>query len=269
MTTTPEKKRVSLGDRWRQIGARGAIESVLEQALATLPNIRQPRLRILAGSIQTEMEGAMGSINEVSVHVQRLPEKIWPQVARIMRRSPTMVAAMQQGKVPRAFDRLLLRVSGESVFPDPRRVTHGCTCGALESPCPHVLALHELFARRLDERPYELLQLRGVDLRYLLEEAQKTAAEADLPPLSFGSVEEPVLFPEGEEAELDSALGDGEVRDLLATHQPQLVPHVDVALVAYLDSAFGEDGDSGEGGSPDPDTGDESANHAGVSVDGT
>jgi uncharacterized Zn finger protein len=233
-SSRPDRKRVSLGERWRQIGARDAAESVLEQSLATLPSIRHPKLRIRPGSIQTEMEGAMGSINEVSIHTSRLPDKIWPQVARIMRRSPSMVAAMQQGRVPRAFDRLLLRVCGESVFPDPRRVTHGCTCGSPESPCIHVLALHELFARRLDERPYELLGLRGVDLRSLLEDAQREPAEGELPPLAFGAVEEPVLFPEAEESELDGALSVGEVRDLLATHQRQIAPHVDAALSAYV-----------------------------------
>ena len=129
-----DRRPISLGERWRREANRGAEDPVLEQALATLPQVRHPHIRILGGSIRAEMEGVMGAINEVSIHAPTLPGKIWPQVARVMRRSKSMLEALSQGRVPRSFDRLVARIGGESVFPEARRVSSACTCGALEMP---------------------------------------------------------------------------------------------------------------------------------------
>ena len=89
-----------------------------------------------------------------------------------MRRSQSMRDALRKGLVPRSFDRLVARIANEPVFPESRKVTYACTCSE-EKPCRHILALHELFARRLDQSPWELLTLRGVPLRDLLEQAER------------------------------------------------------------------------------------------------
>lgn len=209
------KRSMTLGERWRREANRGVDDRRLEQALAALPSIRQPAVRIQAGAIRTELEGSMGSINEVTIHAPPLPKKIWPQVARVLRRSSKMLAALSEGRVPRSFDRLIARIAGEPLFPEARRVTFACTCGAPEQPCRHVLALHELFARRLEDRAWELLSLRGVDLRELLEQAKRTTPNEDLPPLAYGATEEPVLFPEGEDGDLDYVLSRGQTASLL------------------------------------------------------
>ena len=140
-------------------------------ALEALPSIRKPMVRIRPGSIRCEMEGAMGSIHEVSLQIRTLPQRDWPTLIRVLRRSKTIIEALENGRVPRSFDRLVARIVGEPLFPDARSVTFGCSCDLPEKPCRHVLALHELFARRLDEKPYEILQLRGVDLHATLAKA--------------------------------------------------------------------------------------------------
>jgi uncharacterized Zn finger protein len=233
-----ERRPVSLGERWRREANRGVDSQELERALAMLPSIRHPVLRIQGGSIHAEMEGSMGSINEVSIHVPTLPGRIWPQVARVLRRSPTMLEALDEGKVPRSFDRLVARIAGESLFPDARRVSSACTCGSPEEPCRHVLALHELFARRLDDRPWELLRLRGVLLADLLARAHSSAPDPDLPPLAFGASEEPVLFPEGEEGDLDFALSEGQVLSLLGLLPASVHQAVRSALEDYAAAAL-------------------------------
>ena len=229
-----ERRPISLGERWRREANRGVDTHELEKALAMLPSIRHPLLRVLGGSIHAEMEGAMGSINEVSIHTPTLPGRIWPQVARVLRRSSTMLDALGKGRVPRSFDRLVARIAGESLFPDARRVSSACTCGAPEAPCRHVLAMHELFARRLDDRPWELLTLRGVDSRELLNRAQSSEPDPDLPPLAFGADEEPVLFPEGEEGDLDFVLSQGQVASLLGIWPLSVHDAARAALDDYL-----------------------------------
>ena len=172
--STGERKSVSLGERWRREATRDIDDQRLAAALEALPSIRKPMVRIRPGGIGAEMEGAMGSIHEVSLQIRTLPMKEWPTLIRVLRRSKSIIEALEQARVPRSFDRLVARVLGEPLFPDARSVTYGCSCDLQEVPCRHVLALHELFARRLDEKPWELLMLRGVDLHGTLAKVKQT-----------------------------------------------------------------------------------------------
>ena len=236
-----EPRAMSLGDRWRRITSSGVQDHTLELALASLPSIRSPRVRIEAGSISAELEGAMGALHEVSIRVPPLPSRIWSQAVRVMRRSASMLEALRAGRVPRSFDRLVARVAGEALLPEARRVTSACTCSEVDSPCRHVLALHELYARRLDDKPWELLLLRGVNLRDLLDRASRPPAEGELPPLPFGCREEPVLFPEGADGELDDPFEAGQIRSLLGAHQSGQVETVSRMIDAYAASPTAAD----------------------------
>ena len=227
-----ERKPVSLSERWRREATRGIDENLLEEAVETMPTIRQSLVRINRGSIHAELEGLMGSIHEVDIHAPVLPNKIWPQVASVLRRSASMLEALGQGRVPRSFDRLVARIAGEPIFPEARRVTYACTCSDPDRPCRHILAVHELFARRLETKPWELLIMRGVDLGTLLDQARRGGGE-DLPPLAFGAREEPILFPECEEGDLENILSPGQTRRLLGVMSPQVEAAVHDAILAY------------------------------------
>lgn len=224
---------VTLGQRWRRDASRSVDDKTLAHALAAMATIR--KLRIQGGAISGEVEGAMGSINEVSIHVPVLPGRIFPLLARVLRRSATVVEALGQGRVPRSFDRIVVRIAGESIFPETRRIASACTCGSPEQPCRHILALHELFARRLEDRPWELLTLRGINLADLLARARSATPDDSMPALAFGADEEPVLFPEGEEGNLDQTLTLEQVASLLGVVQPRVVEAVEQALRAYLE----------------------------------
>ena len=233
--STERKSPVSLGERWRREATRGVDDQRLAAALELLPSIRKPMVRIRPGSLRAEMEGAMGSIHEVSVQIRTLQQKEWPTVIRVLRRSRSIIEALEQGRVPRAFDRLVARIVGEPLFPESRRVTFGCSCDLPEQPCRHVLALNELFARRLDERPYEMLILRGIDLHDLLAKVKKTGIDPDLPPLAFGAPEEPVLYPEAEDADLDSTLSHAQIRWLLGQVSARTVEAALVTLQKFAE----------------------------------
>lgn len=225
-----ERKAVSIGERWRREATRGVDDARLAAALDALPSIRKPMVRIRAGSIRAEMEGSMGSIHEVSLQIRTLPQKDWPTLVRVLRRSKSIVEALENGRVPRSFDRLVARIIGEPLFPDARSVTYGCSCDLPEKPCRHVLALHELFARRLDEKPYEVLMLRGVDLHALLAKVHQSTPDGDLPPLAFGVPEEPVLYPDAEDADLGQGLTTSQVKWFVGDISARLVDAVLQAL---------------------------------------
>jgi uncharacterized Zn finger protein len=240
-----ERKPVSLSERWRREATRDIDQELLNEAVETMPTIRQSLVRINKGSIQAELEGLMGSIHEVNIHAPVLPSKIWPQVAMVLRRSASMLEALSQGRVPRSFDRLVARIAGEPIFPESRRVTFACTCSESDSvhPCRHILAVHEMFARRLEIKPWELLVMRGVDLGGLLEQARRATGE-DPPPLAFGASEEPILFPEGEEGDFENVLTAGQSRRLLGVTSPQVSEAVRLAIEAYANADIVEDGGS-------------------------
>lgn len=228
-----ERKPVSLSERWRREATRDIDPTLLEEAVETMPTIRQSLVRINRGSIHAELEGLMGSIHEVNIHAPVLPTKIWPQVASVLRRSASMLEALGQGRVPRSFDRLVARIAGEPIFPESRRVTYACTCSDPDRPCRHILAVHELFARRLETKPWELLIMRGVDLHGLLDMARKGSGE-DLPPLAYGASEEPILFPEGEDGDLENTLTPGQTRRLLGVNTRHVGGSVQKALDLYV-----------------------------------
>jgi hypothetical protein len=238
--SNPERKPVSLSERWRREATRDIDNNLLEEAVETMPTIRQSLVRINKGSIHAELEGMMGSIHEVHIHAPVLPSKIWPQVASVLRRSASMLEALSQGRVPRSFDRLVARIAGEPIFPEARRITFACTCSGPDRPCRHILAIHELFARRLETKPWELLIMRGVDLRGLLDMARKGTGE-DLPPLAYGASEEPILFPEGEEGDLENILTPGQSRRLLGVMSSQVEVAVQRALQVYVESGAEEE----------------------------
>ena len=239
-----ERKPVSLSERWRREATRGIDPGLLEEAVAMMPTIRQSQVRINKGSIHAELEGLMGSIHEVHIHAPVLPSRIWPQVSSVLRRSSSMLEALSQGRVPRSFDRLVARIAGEPIFPEARRVTFACTCSDPDRPCRHILAVQELFARRLETKPWELLIMRGVDLAALLDQARRGSGE-DLPPLAFRAREEPILFPEGEEGDLENTLTPGQSRRLLGVHTPQIEAAVGAALQAYLEACQPDPNGSG------------------------
>ena len=229
-----------MSERWRREATRDIDNNLLEEAVETMPTIRQSLVRINKGSIHAELEGMMGSIHEVHIHAPVLPSKIWPQVASVLRRSASMLEALSQGRVPRSFDRLVARIAGEPIFPEARRITFACTCSGPDRPCRHILAIHELFARRLETKPWELLIMRGVDLRGLLDMARKGTGE-DLPPLAYGASEEPILFPEGEEGDLENILTPGQSRRLLGVMSSQVEVAVQRALQVYVESGAEEE----------------------------
>ena len=68
-----ERRPVSLSERWRREATRDIDEERLNEAVETMPTIRQSLVRINKGSVHAELEGLMGSIHEVNIHAPVLP----------------------------------------------------------------------------------------------------------------------------------------------------------------------------------------------------
>ena len=106
-----ERRAITLGQRWRREANRGVDDRKLEQTLATLPSIRQPTLRVRAGSIHAEMEGAMGSINEVSTCAGDPWVATAPRIAKLLDSVPPEVNRTSSSAQPSNFATRALAVS--------------------------------------------------------------------------------------------------------------------------------------------------------------
>ena len=90
-----------------------------------------------------------------------------------------------------------------------------------------------MFARRLDDRPWELLTLRGVDFHNLLDASSKAPDPAELVALAFDAREEPIIAPDGDGVELEPTLTSLQVRRLLATDQDAKLKDVLAVIETY------------------------------------
>ena len=97
------------------------------------------------------------------------------------------------------------------------------------------------------------LMLRGVDLHDTLTRVKQTEPDADLPPLAYEVPEEPVLYPDAEDADLDQSLGSAALRWLVGDVSPRAVEASLQALSAL----------SSEPPAPADAAGEESANEPG------
>ena len=78
--------------------------------------------------------------------------------------------------------------------------------------------------------------LRGIDLQGLLTKVKQTEPDADLPPLAYGVPEEPVLYPDAEDADLDQSLGFTALRWLIGDLSPRAVEATLQALATLPDT---------------------------------
>ena len=96
-----------------------------------------------------------------------------------------------------------------------------------------------MFARRLDDRPWELLVMRGVDLPNLLDASERPPDPSELIALAFGAKEEPIVVPDGEGFELEATFSPLGVRRLLGADQETKLQIVLDAIESYRTAARG------------------------------
>jgi hypothetical protein len=72
--------------------------------------------------------------------------------------------------------------------------------------------------------------LRGIDVHTLMAKVSQQSHDQDLPPLAFGCAEEPVLYPDSEDAELDNELAAPQVAWLQGNVSPRFVDAAVAAL---------------------------------------
>ncbi|TQM28503.1 SWIM zinc finger family protein [Nocardia bhagyanarayanae] len=153
--------------------------------------------RIEPGAVVAEVQGSQPRPFTAVFRVRALREDELELLIETIRSSPGMLAEIVSGALPTGLGPLLLPTTAAELDFD-------CTCPDPGWPCKHVAAVCYLLAERLDERPREILTLRGLDLDTLIrgiERDPRPVATADL----YG---DEVRLPDLPKVEFRSAMDD-------------------------------------------------------------
>ena len=125
-----------------------------------------------AGAVTAEVQGSQPQPFEATFSVRRFDHDEVRELVAAVRDTPGMLAEVVSGSVPSSLGGLLLPSSaGEFDF--------DCTCPDSGWPCKHVAAVVYLTAEHLDERPLDILTLRGVDVETLISGVESESDRLD------------------------------------------------------------------------------------------
>ncbi|WP_040774913.1 SWIM zinc finger family protein [Nocardia pneumoniae] len=127
--------------------------------------------RIEPGAVTAEVQGSQPRPFTAVFTVRPLREDELELLIEAIRSAPGMLAEIASGALPTGLRPLLLPSTAADL-------DFTCTCPDPGWPCKHVAAVCYLLAERLDERPREILTLRGLDLDTLIGGIEREARPA-------------------------------------------------------------------------------------------
>jgi len=133
-------------------------------------------LRIGAGEVSAAVQGTRRTPYKVRIRLRAFTPEEWLAVMRKLRRKPLETAALLNGEMPEALEKLFAS-SGLSLFPQTDSdLQTDCSCPDWSNPCKHIAAVYYLLAEAFDDDPFLLLRLRGMDREQFLAQLQTAAA---------------------------------------------------------------------------------------------
>lgn len=124
------------------------------------------------GIVVGEVQGSQPRPFTAALVVRPLRPEELDLLVEAVRAAPGTLAEVVAGTPPAALEPLLLPATAAELDFD-------CTCPDPARPCRHVAAVCHVFAERLDERPRELLTVRGVDPDALIGAVERERDAAD------------------------------------------------------------------------------------------
>lgn len=114
-----------------------------------------------AGIVVAQVQGSRAAPYVVTVAAPPLTDDHWDQVQDAIRSRVSFVAELLAGHVPPELE-AVFDLAGVPLLPTRwGEIRATCSCPDWENPCKHVAAVLYVFADRLDDDPWLLLQWRG------------------------------------------------------------------------------------------------------------
>ncbi|MGW4770443.1 SWIM zinc finger family protein [Nocardia sp. NPDC004278] len=117
--------------------------------------------RIEPGAVTAEVQGSQPRPFTAVFAIRPLRDDELELLVETIRTAPGVLAEIASGALPMSLGEHLLPTTAADL-------DFSCTCPDPGWPCKHVAAVCYLLAERLDERPREILTLRGLDLDTLI-----------------------------------------------------------------------------------------------------
>ncbi len=120
-------------------------------------------IEIKPGEILARVQGSKPKPYEVRIGLRRIPRKDWTRLAEKLARKALFSAKLLAGEMPEGLDEAF-RKGGVALFPKTKKdLETECACPDWENPCKHIAAAYYILAQELDQDPFLLLRIRGIE----------------------------------------------------------------------------------------------------------
>lgn len=171
----------SWGGRW--LAAMGDVDTAFAEQLGrgsyyvSRGAVRQ--LELTAGRVTATFQYARARPQSLVIDVAPLGGDAWEQLVATLAEELRFSARIYEGELPAELGPVLDE-AGVGLVPTRAEVTETCICTDEDDPCIHVAATHHALARRFDDDPFRLLELRGRDRTTLLASIRARRSGTDL-----------------------------------------------------------------------------------------
>lgn len=169
------------GERW--LDAMGDVNKAFADQLGrgayyvSRGAIRQ--IELTSGRVTSTFQYARSRPQSLVIDVAPLGSEAWEGLVEILAEELRFSAQLYEGDLPVELGPVLDE-AGVDLVPTRAEVTETCICTDEDDPCIHVAATHHALARRFDDDPFQLLELRGRDRQTLLASIRARRSGTDL-----------------------------------------------------------------------------------------
>lgn len=136
-------------------------------------------ISVLPGVVQAEVAGSRAKPYRVWIRLTPYTEQQWERVLHSFASRPLFVAKLLAGEMPEQMESAL-EDAGLHLFPVRESdLNTECSCPDWVNPCKHIAAVYYKLEERLDEDPFLLFKLRGMDREEMLRHLRQGWANAD------------------------------------------------------------------------------------------
>lgn len=118
-------------------------------------------LEVTSGNLSAQVQGSRRTPYQVSLETTPPTQQQWERIDQVLTSRVGLVAHLMAGEVPPELEDAFTSAA-VPLFPHAwKDLSSYCSCPDFANPCKHIAAVLYIFADRLDEDPWLLLQWRG------------------------------------------------------------------------------------------------------------
>ena len=165
------------GRRWIQVLEGFHIGARLSRGRSYARRGQVMNLEIGFGSIQAEVQGTRSTPYRISITLQAFDSADWDRIVQRLSEEPGLVAQLLRNEMPEELESLFNTMK-LPLFPGHHGdLKTGCSCPDWSNPCKHIAAAYYLLAEALDDHPFLLLRLRGMEMDDFMNRLRGTAGD--------------------------------------------------------------------------------------------